>query len=99
MDLVTEGVITMGRVLEYARDCLEDGEDTDVWREGEDGASQIARLLFDEATEVVLFVGRAVNPAHQNPDLPISFNIKMHMMEELSACLVKMGKRVRTVYF
>lgn len=99
VDLVTEGVITMGRVLEYARDCLEDGEDTDVWREGEDGASQIARLLFDEATEVVLFVGRAVNPAHQNPDLPISFNIKMHMMEELSACLVKMGKRVRTVYF
>ena len=48
---------------------------------------------------MVLFVGRAVNPAHQNPDLPISFNIKMHMMEELSACLVKMGKRVRTVYF
>ena len=44
-------------------------------------------------------VGRAVNPAHQNPDLPINFNIKMNLVEELSECLKKMGKRIKVIYF
>ena len=41
----------------------------------------------------------AVNPAHQNPDLPINFNIKMKLVEELANCLKKMGKQIRVSYF
>ena len=52
-----------------------------------------------EATDVNFFVGRAVNPAHQDPNLPISFNIKMKLVEELSELLRKMGKRVKVMYF
>lgn len=59
----------------------------------------IARLLFEEATDINFFVGRAINPAHQNPDLPINFNIKMQLVTELSDCLTKMGKRVKVSYF
>ncbi len=99
VDLVTEGVITVNRVWDYARDLLEDNTMHEKWEFGRDGAAQIARLLFEEATDINFFVGRAINPAHQNPDLPINFNIKMNLVEGLSKCLEQMGKKVKISYF
>ena len=99
VDLVTEGVITVNKVVEYAKDYLESNAMYEEWSMHRDGASLIARLLFEEATDINFYVGRAVNPAHQNPDLPINFNIKMNLVEELSGCLKKMGKRIKVSYF
>ncbi len=99
VDLVTEGVITINKVIEYAKDALGSNEKYEHWSYSRDGASLICRLLFEEATDINFFVGRAVNPAHQNPELPINFNIKMNLVEELSDCLKKMGKRVKVCYF
>ncbi len=99
VDLVTEGVITVNRVVEYAKDYLRDNESYEHWGYKRDGASLICRMLFEEATDINFFVGRAVNPAHQNPDLPINFNIKMNLVEELSESLKKMGKRIKVIYF
>ncbi len=99
VDLVTEGVITINKVLKYAQDYLADNESYEQWSYRKDGASQIARLLFEEATDINFYVGRAVNPAHQNPNLPINFNIKMRLVDELSTCLKQMGKRIKVSYF
>ena len=99
VDLVTEGVITVNKVLEYAKDYLDKNESYEQWGFKHDGASLISRLLFEEATDINFYVGRAVNPAHQNPDLPINFNIKMNLVEELSTCLKQMGKRIKVSYF
>ena len=99
VDLVTEGVITMNKVIQYAKDYLGENALYDEWNFKKDGASRISRLLFEEATDINFYVGRAVNPAHQNPDLPINFNIKMNLVEELSSCLKKMGKRIKVSYF
>lgn len=99
VDLVTEGVITVNKVVSYAKDYLNDNESYKQWSFKRDGASLICRLLFEEATDINFYVGRAVNPAHQNPNLPINFNIKMNLVEELSECLKKMGKRVKISYF
>ncbi len=99
VDLVTEGVITINKVLEYAKDYLTDNESYSHWGYKRDGASLICRLLFEEATDINFYVGRAINPAHQNPDLPINFNIKMNLVEELSKCLKQMGKRIKVSYF
>ena len=99
VDLVTEGVITINRVLEYAKNYLDDNSAFECWSTGRDGASCIARLLFEEATDINFFVGCAANPAHQNPELPISFHLKMRLIEQLSDCLAKMGKRIKTSYF
>lgn len=99
VDLVTEGVITVSKVLEYARDALDKNDLYEEWNYQHDAASSICRLLFEEATDINFFVGRAVNPAHQNPDLPINFNIKMNLVDELSECLKKMGKKVKVIYF
>jgi hypothetical protein len=99
VDLVTEGVITMNKVIEYAKDYLNDNLLYEEWNFKKDGASRIARLLFEEATDINFYVGKAINPAHQNPDLPINFNIKMNLVEELTAALKKMGKRIKVSYF
>ncbi|MBQ8146397.1 MAG: SpoIIE family protein phosphatase [Clostridia bacterium] len=99
VDLVTEGVITVNKVLEYAKDYLGKNEQYEHWNFKKDGASRICRLLFEEATDINFYVGRAINPAHQNPDLPINFSIKMNLVEELSKCLKKMGKRIKVSYF
>ncbi len=99
VDLVTEGVITINKVLSYAKSYLADNQHYTDWSYKQDGASLIAKLLFEEATDINFYVGRAVNPAHQNPNLPINFNIKMRLVEELSDCLKKMGKRIKVSYF
>lgn len=99
VDLVTEGVITVSKVLEYARDYI--GENTlyEEWSFRKDGASQISRLLFETATDINFFVGKAMNPAHQNSDIPMNFNLKMNLVEELSKCLRQMGKKVKVSYY
>ena len=99
VDLVTEGVVTMSKVLEYAQNYLQENDSYEEWNYGHDGASRICQLLFEEATDINFFVGRAMNPAHQNPDLPINFNIKMNIVKELAECLTKMGKHIRVSYF
>ncbi|MBR3316597.1 MAG: SpoIIE family protein phosphatase [Atopobiaceae bacterium] len=99
VDLVTEGVVTMSRVVEYAKNYLHGNESFEEWNYGHDGASRICQLLFEEATDINFYVGRAINPAHQNPNLPINFNIKMSIVEELTACLNDMGKRIKVSYF
>ena len=99
VDLVTEGVITVNKVVEYAKDYLNENKSYEEWSMQRDGASQISRLLFEEATDINFYVGRAINPAHQNPDLPINFNIKMNLVQELTKCLKEMGKHVKVSYF
>ena len=99
VDLTTEGVITINKVLSYANNYLADNESYTEWSYKKDGASQIARLLFEEATDINFYVGKAINPAHQNPNLPINFSIKMRLVEELSEALKKMGKQIKVSYF
>lgn len=99
VDLVTEGVITINRVLEYAKDYIKSNEGYSKWGFKRDGASLICRLLFEEATDINFYVGRAINPAHQNPELPINFSIKMNLVEDLSKCLKQMGKKIKVSYF
>ncbi len=99
VDLVTEGVITINRVLYYAKNYLEDNACYAQWGYRQDAASLIAKLLFEEATDINFYVGKAINPAHQNPTLPINFSIKMRLIDELSECLRKIGKRIQVTYY
>lgn len=99
VDLVTEGVVTINRVLAYAKDYLADNESFQNWCYKKDGASRIARMLFEDATDINFYVGKAVNPAHQNKDLPINFTIKMQLVGELADCLQRMGKKIKVSYF
>lgn len=99
VDLVTEGVITLSRVVDYGKDYIDKNDFHASWQNKKDGASLVANMLFEEATDVNFYIGRAVNPAHQNPNLPIGFNIKMQLAEQLGETLKKMGKTVNLSYF
>ena len=99
IDLVTEGVVTMTKVLEYADSYLNGSISISDLSMKKDGASRIAQMLFEEATDISFYVGRAVNPAHQNPALPINFNVKMQLIDEVSKKLKAMGKNINVSYF
>jgi hypothetical protein len=97
VDLVTEGVVTIDKVLKYAKEYIGRDESYIEWSVQHDASALISRMLFEEATDINFFVGRAVNPAHQ--DVAINFNVKMSLAEELCSCLRKMGKNVKISYF
>lgn len=99
VDLVTEGVITLSRVVQYAEAFVNNSDLANLWSLQTDGASLIAQYLFEYATDISFFVGRAINPAHQNPDLPITFGIKIQLVKQLCQALEQMGKRVNVSYF
>ena len=99
IDLVTEGVITVSRVVEYAKAFLSSNDITAPWANRKDGAAKIAQMLFEQATDINFFVGKAINPAHQNPNLPINFGIKIRLIQELAEYLKQMGKHIKVSYF
>ena len=99
VDLATEGVVTISKVLEYAQEYLDGSELTPAWKLYDDGATRIAHALFEYATDIHFFVGCAINPAHQNPNLPIAFGAKFQLIDQLSKCLEKMGKKVKTRFY
>ncbi len=100
VDLVTEGVITINRVLENAKSLLyQNNLNYFSWCYKQDGASLISKMLFEEASDINFFVGCAVNPAHQDSKMKVDITIKLQLIEELSKCLKQMGKNIKVSYF
>lgn len=100
ISLTTEGVLTMRRALEHIKAC-ESSESTmqDFMNlNKKDGASKLAKILLEEGTNIHFIVGRAMNPAHQNPEFPLNLSLKMTIVEEMADCLRKMGKQVSMEY-
>ena len=98
IDLVTEGIVTLSRVLEISSRYASSQSIPSHWDTRSDAATQIARVLLEDATDIHFFVGRAVNPSHQSPSLHIDFSLKMSIIEKLEKILREMGKRVTVEY-
>jgi hypothetical protein len=100
IDLVTEGVITLGKCY----DILKRYESGSIGRDNmlnskKDGASQLAQMLINKCTGAKFVIGRAINPAHQNPDLPISLNLKLRLVSDIAECLKRLGKTVEIEFY
>ncbi len=99
IDLVTEGVLTLSRAVEIIKNYIYTSLKDDIQSiQGKDGASRLARLLIEDCTNLNLWVGKAVNPVHQNPDLPIDLSIKLKVVNELAAHMEYLGKTVSKKY-
>jgi hypothetical protein len=99
VDLVTEGVITLNRLVEVGKDYLSANKGYFNWSYQQDGVSLLAKALFEEATDIDINVGCAVNPAHQDPRYNITISTKMQLVEELAKELKAMDKHVKISYF
>jgi hypothetical protein len=94
IDLVTEGVLTLSAVVDMLRRKV----DPKTVRYAGDGASLILRQIHG-ADELHILLGKAINPAHQNPETPTHLGIKFHLIEELEYVTREMGKTVRVDRF
>ncbi|MGM9814225.1 MAG: SpoIIE family protein phosphatase [Candidatus Enteromonas sp.] len=99
MDLVTEGIITLNKVLELAKDYQKQNKFYFEWSFRQDGASLLARKLFEEATDIFFSVGCAVNPSHQEQGMGIDIKMKMLIIHSLADELRSMGKNVTVSYY
>ncbi|MGA2617509.1 MAG: SpoIIE family protein phosphatase [Thermoguttaceae bacterium] len=93
LDLVTEGTLTLTKAMEVVRA----GTPSEDLKLRVDGASRLV-LLLREADEIVIMVGRAMNPAHQNPGLPRTLGLKARVVETLAEELRRGKKEVRIEY-
>ena len=101
LDLVTEGVLTLGKALKLLKRYQNDDFDADFFDEldADNGASKLAKLLIEECTELNLFVGTAMNEAHRNSDLTFDLSMRMNLVEQLKNVMEKMGRSVTVKYY
>lgn len=103
IDLVTEGVLTLSKVIDnlkkYIKYSSYNKKEKLDWYFKTDAASILTKNLINECTHLNLFVGKAVNPAHQNPNLPVDLSVKLNLIDELIVLMKKLRKIVTITYF
>lgn len=101
IDLVTEGVLTLSRTVEILQEYLDHETDSFYFKklDEKNGAAMLAKILLEECTTLTLFIGTAINPAHQNPGLPSDLSIKLKLIDKLCGLMERLGKRVTKKYY
>ncbi len=101
IDLVTEGVMTLKRVIELV-DAYRTRPASPALTEeldNEHGAAKLAKMLIEQCTHLKLFIGKAVNPAHQNADFPTELRVKFRLLDDLAESMAKLGRHVEKKYY
>jgi hypothetical protein len=100
IDLTTEGVLTLRKALELLQTCVSDESTMSDFLKlnKKDGASKLAKMLLEEGTSINFFIGRAMNPAHQNPEFPLNMGFKFKLVEEIADLLKRAGKQISIEY-
>lgn len=97
VDLVTEGIITLSKALDQLKESFDNGVlSEDI--EGDDAVSCLCKKMM-EADYIKILVGKAVNPAHQNPDLPINSTWKIRILEDINSLLTSKGKTIEMIFY
>ena len=101
IDLVTEGVLTLGKCLKLLKKYVRGEFDAEFFDEldADNGASCLARLLIEECTELNLFVGTAVNNAHKESELNFDLSMRQNLVEQLVRTAEEMEKKVTVRYY
>ena len=94
IDLVTEGLLTLNKVLEY----LQDYKQGELLPEGKDGASTLIRLLL-QSDKIKWIVGRSMNESHQSLNLPLDLGIRSQVVDRIATNLKKFNKNVSIEWY
>lgn len=98
IDLVSEGVLTLSHVLSNAKRYLNEDERF-LFHKDADTITKLCHMLFEEATDIHFFVGTAINPAHEDSNLPFNHTTKMQSIKALTHLLKNMDKTVRVTRY
>jgi hypothetical protein len=90
--MVTEGVITMNRVVEMMRMYRSNPNSFDYSKK--DGATQLFKLIMFEATTLNIWFGKSINKAHQTPSFPKELSMKINIVNQLKKEVEAFGKKV-----
>ena len=93
VDYVTEGAITLKKLLQLCREYLENPMTLLRFCHKKDAASILARLLIETATDINIYFGMAANHAHEGTDF--DFQAKLALIKDLEECLGRMNKIVK----
>lgn len=101
IDLVTEGVITLKKVLEVLKFYAERPADKETMAEIDKnhGAGRILKILLEECTHLNLFIGTQMNPAHNIPNFTVDISVKLLILDEIYEVMKSLGKVVKKVYY
>ena len=94
IDLLTEGIVTMAKTLEYVQNTT--GDASRLPR-GNTGAVLLSRELL-RADSIQFLVGQTINEFYQNPLLPRNISIRRNLVETLARALERVGKEVSLEY-
>lgn len=93
VDLVTEGVVTLNATLQIIKNYQKDGMYSLELMGKKDGASKLAEMLLEDATEINILFGNAINFAQQSGEF--SFEKKFQLIQEMRDTLRIAGKKVK----
>lgn len=101
IDLVTEGVVTLNRVVKLLQEYTAEEVEVSFFEEldKDNGASRMARILIEDCTTVQLFVGRSINQAYQEKTIPFEVTARKNLVEQLAEVLKKMQLKVSVWYY
>lgn len=101
LDLVTEGVVTLGKAMTLLKKYANDEIDVEFFEEldADNGASKLAKMIIEECTEIRLFVGTAQNIAYKNSNLPFELSARMNLVEQLQEIGKQIGKNITVKYY
>lgn len=90
IDLVTEGILTLNRVVSYLKDGVPDST--------ENAATRLLDVVR-ACDGINLMVGTARNSAHQNVDFPSDLLLRRTVVETFASLLRNQGKMVELTYY
>lgn len=97
-DLVTEGIITLGKVAEMLETDSRLGRDLTVERLTENGATKIIDLLQD-SDRIFFMVGTKINDAHQDPNMPVELEIRRNVVKKIQKILTEQYLKEVTIRY
>lgn len=86
-DLVTEGIITLGRVSEILEKGANRRDVNILENERDNGATRIVEMMLD-SDRIFFVVGTKINEAHQDPTMPVELEIRRNVVKKIQALLM-----------
>lgn len=101
LDLVTEGVLTLGKALALLKEYDQEEVDAAFFDalDAGNGAAKLARMVIEDCNELNLFVGRANNKAYYDNNGLFDINVRKNLVLQLKEVAENLGKAVKIKYY